>query len=79
MKKVFLLLFAMCFMALSAYADRTISGQVLDAVSGEPLIGATVQGEGVNRGTATDLDGHFTLVLPDHVKFVNVCLNRIQE
>jgi len=72
MKKVFLLLFAMCFMALSAYADRTISGQVLDAVSGEPLIGATVQGEGVNRGTATDLDGHFTLVLPDHVKFVNV-------
>jgi TonB-linked SusC/RagA family outer membrane protein len=72
MKKLFLLLFATCFMALSAYADRTVSGQVLDAVSGEPLLGATVQGEGVNRGTATDLDGHFTLVLPDHVKYVNV-------
>ena len=72
MKKVFLLLFAMCFMALSAYADRVISGQVLDAANGEPLIGATVQGEGVNQGTATDVDGHFTLKLPDHVRFVNV-------
>ena len=61
MKKVFLLLFAMCFMALSAYADRTISGQVLDAANGEPLIGATVQGEGVNQGTATDVDGRFML------------------
>ena len=72
MKKLFLLLFAMCFMALSAYADRTISGQVVDAVTGEPLIGATIQGEGVNQGTATDVNGHFTLVLPDHVKYVNV-------
>ena len=72
MKKLFLLLFAMCFMALSAYADRTISGQVLDAATGDPLIGATIQGEGVNHGTATDVNGHFTLVLPDHVKFVNV-------
>ena len=72
MKKLFLLLFAMCFMALSAYADRTISGQVVDAVTGEPLIGATIQGEGVNQGTATDVNGNFTLVLPDHVKYVNV-------
>ena len=72
MKKLFLLLFAMCFMALSAYADRTISGQVVDAANGEPLIGATIQGEGVNQGTATDVDGHFTLILPDHVKYVNV-------
>lgn len=72
MKKVFLLLFAMCFMALSAYADRTISGRVLDAANDEPLIGATVQGVGVNQGTATDVDGHFVLTLPDHVKYVNV-------
>ncbi|MEE3499565.1 MAG: carboxypeptidase-like regulatory domain-containing protein, partial [Ruminococcus bromii] len=71
MKKLFLLMFAMCFMALSAYADRTISGQVLDAATGDPLIGATIQGEGVNHGTATDVDGHFTLVLPDHVKYVD--------
>ena len=72
MKKLFLLLFAMCFMALSAYADRTISGQVVDAATGEPLIGATIHGEGVNQGTAPDVNGNFTLVLPDHVKYVNV-------
>ena len=72
MKKVFLLLFAMCFMALSAYADRTVSGQVLDAANDEPLIGATVQGVGVSQGAATDVDGRFILNLPDNVKYVNV-------
>ena len=72
MKKIVLLLIATCMVALSAYADRTIHGQVLDEANGEPLIGATVQGVGVNQGTATDIDGHFTLNLPDHVKYVNV-------
>ncbi len=72
MKKIFLLLIATCMVALSAYADRTIHGQVLDEANGDPLIGATVQGVGVNQGTATDIDGHFTLNLPDHVKYVNV-------
>lgn len=72
MKKLFLLLIATCFMAVSAYADRTISGQVLDAANGDPLIGATVQAVGGTQGTATDFNGNFTIVLPDNVKYVNV-------
>ena len=72
MKKLFLLMIATCMVALSAYADRTIHGQVLDETNGDPLIGATVQGVGVNQGTATDFEGRFTLTLPDHVRFVNV-------
>jgi len=55
-----------------ASADRVISGQVLDAADGEPLIGASVQGMGVNEGTATDVEGRFTLNLPAHVKYVKV-------
>ena len=72
MKKLFLLMIATCMVALSAYADRTIHGQVLDETNGDPLMGATVQGVGVNQGTATDFEGRFTLTLPDHVRFVNV-------
>ena len=59
MKKLFLFLFATCFLALSAYADRTISGRVLDSASDEPLIGATIQPVGSTNGTATDFDGAF--------------------
>lgn len=72
MKKLVLLTFAMCFMALSAYADLTIRGHVIDADNGEPLIGATIQGEGVSQSTATDVDGRFVLTLPNHVKNVYV-------
>src|SRR5690606_26458355 len=37
-----------------------VSGNVTDA-SGEPLIGVNIQVKGSNQGTATDLDGRFTL------------------
>lgn len=37
-----------------------ITGKVTDE-SGEPLIGVNVQVKGTNQGTATDLDGHFSL------------------
>lgn len=37
-----------------------ISGNVTDA-SGEPLIGVNIQVKGTNLGTATDLEGRFTL------------------
>ena len=38
----------------------SISGMVVDA-DGEPIIGASVMQKGTNTGTATDLDGRFTL------------------
>ncbi|PZV83400.1 iron complex outermembrane receptor protein [Algoriphagus aquaeductus] len=43
--------------------NRTISGTVLDASLGDPVPGATVLVKGTTRGTATDLDGKFTLPL----------------
>ncbi|MDE6842907.1 MAG: TonB-dependent receptor plug domain-containing protein, partial [Muribaculaceae bacterium] len=44
-----------------AYAqDITASGQVVEQ-SDEPLIGATVKVKGTSTGTATDIDGRFTL------------------
>ncbi len=44
---------------VSAFAQKKISGTVLDA-NGDPVIGATVNVDGVN-GAITDLDGNFTL------------------
>ena len=40
--------------------DGTASGVVLDA-TGEPVIGASVQVKGTSKGTATDLDGAFSI------------------
>lgn len=47
--------------ATAALAQTTLKGQVVDAESGEPLIGAAISVVGTSQGTVTDLDGNFTL------------------
>ncbi|ANQ50609.1 SusC/RagA family TonB-linked outer membrane protein [Flammeovirga sp. MY04] len=41
--------------------ERIIKGQVKDALSGEPIIGATVIIKGSTAGTITDMDGNYEL------------------
>lgn len=55
-----ILLPACMMIAIGARADETITGTVTDEKS-EPLIGATVMVAGSNTGTATDIDGKFSL------------------
>lgn len=59
-----MLIFAL-FTILSAvsYAQttKTITGQVTDSATGEPLIGATVREAGTANITKTDLDGRYSL------------------
>jgi len=38
-----------------------ISGQITDSENDEPLIGVTIQVEGTNNGTVTDINGKFSL------------------
>lgn len=45
--------------------DLTINGRVLDATTQEPLIGCTVVLKGSTVGTVTDVNGNFTLTVPD--------------
>lgn len=60
-----LLVFGMLLMSVaSLWAQRTISGTVTDASSGEPLIGANVLVVGTGEGTVTDLDGKYSLNVP---------------
>jgi len=56
------------FLSLGAYAQITVNGNVKDA-TGEPIIGASVRVVGTQMGTATDLDGNFTLAgVPEGAK-----------
>lgn len=56
---MFLLAGLFCAMAAQAQSI-TVSGTVIDP-EGEPLIGASVLAQGTAVGTATDLDGNFTI------------------
>lgn len=42
-----------------------VSGSVVSATDGEPLIGATVMVKGTTTGTATDIDGNFSIEAPN--------------
>ena len=71
MKKLFLLLIAICAISLGMSAQQVVRGQVTDA-NGEPLIGATIQPVGGGNGAATDVNGEFSLNLPYNVKTLKV-------
>lgn len=49
----------------SILQSRKVSGTVVDD-SGEPLIGVSVVVKGTTTGTVTDLDGNFTLDIPNN-------------
>ena len=58
----------------SSGSSYVIKGKVT-APNGEPLIGATIQAVGPlgpGNGTSTDIDGEFTLAVPDNVKQIKV-------
>lgn len=75
MKKVVLLIACMCSV-LMLFAQRTISGRVLNE-KGEPVPSASVQVRGSSVGTVTGPDGRYTLALPagaSQLEFSNVGL-----
>lgn len=46
------------------FQSQKVTGNVTDAATGEPIIGANVIVEGTTLGTVTDVNGNFTLELP---------------
>lgn len=71
-----LMLFISCLVlsAGMAFAQKTVSGTVLDEATGETVIGATVTVKGYpGIGAATDINGKFTIKnVPNEAKFVHV-------
>jgi len=73
MKKLFLLLTAVLMTVVCALAQtKVVSGTVVYAGDDEPLAGATVLPVGGGQGTATDIDGNFTLTVPSSVTKVTI-------
>lgn len=65
MKRSFLFALLLCMMAVTALAqDITVRGTVISRNDEEPLIGATVMCDDTKKGTSTDIDGNFSLIVP---------------
>ena len=55
-------LMLLCMVAtIAAWAQTVITGTVVSASDGEPLIGASVKVKGTNKGAVTDLNGKFKI------------------
>ncbi|GAB2494682.1 SusC/RagA family TonB-linked outer membrane protein [Algoriphagus taiwanensis] len=68
MKKIyqFMLLFLFCFTAWSfAQAQQSISGKVTTQEDGLPLPGVSIVVDGTTNGTVTDIDGNYTISVPN--------------
>lgn len=66
MKRTILSATLLFIMAIMAQAQNiTVHGKVLSKSGGEPLIGASVLCEATQTGAATDIDGNFTISVPE--------------
>ena len=65
---------ALCMIAGGmAFAQRTVTGRVIDSETGEAVIGAAVKVVGTTLGAATDVNGRFTIQnVPEQSKLLNV-------
>ena len=69
MGKRFTMLLGSLFLCMgAALAQMKISGTVISSEDGQPVIGASVVVTGTGQGTVTNLDGQFTLTVPERAK-----------
>ncbi|MBK6265230.1 SusC/RagA family TonB-linked outer membrane protein [Marivirga sp. S37H4] len=64
MKKILLTCFMLVFVLYAWAQDRTVSGKVTDANTGEGLPGVNVLLKGTGTGVNTDLDGNYKISVP---------------
>ena len=66
MKKRLTMFLAVLFLCVgSALAQTKVSGTVLSQDDGQPIIGAAVKVDGTSTGMLTDVNGRFSLTLPE--------------
>ena len=59
--KRLIIIFGMALLAIPIFAQVQVSGEVVDAKTGDPIIGAAVLVRGTSVGTVTDMDGRYEL------------------
>lgn len=67
-KKLWLFIACMFMTVGMAFAQKQITGSVVDAENGEPLVGVAVRVPGTNTGVLTDVNGKFSVSLPSGKK-----------
>ena len=70
MKNISYLILLINFATLNATSFGSITGQVIDADTHQPLIGANVIIKGTSIGTATNLDGYFEINTSDNFPII---------
>ncbi len=66
-KKYLLIVVVFCTIVQTALAQSfKADGKVLSAEDGEPIVGATVRVTATNSGTITDIDGLFSIEVPEN-------------
>ena len=63
---IVLFIFMFSVYMVAQETDITVRGRVIDAVSDEPIAGASVVVENTNDGTIADAEGYFTLTVPEN-------------
>ncbi len=71
MKRLTLFATTLLVAGSTAFADYVCRGTIIDD-QGEPLIGASVMVPGAKTGVTTDIDGNFTLKVPDNTKELTI-------
>jgi TonB-dependent starch-binding outer membrane protein SusC len=61
-----IILFVVLLSCISTYAQRTITGTVIDKKSNEPLVGVNIIEPNSKSGTVTGFDGKFDLKIPEN-------------
>ena len=69
-KRIFTLLSALLLFVGIVMAQTKVSGTVVSHEDGEPVIGASVMVEGQKTGSITDVNGNFTIAVPNGKKLV---------
>lgn len=68
MKRLTLILTSLFLWMGMALAQIHVTGTVTSAEDGQPVIGASVKVVGTNTGAATNLDGQFSMTVPNNAK-----------
>jgi TonB-linked SusC/RagA family outer membrane protein len=71
MKKLSTIVLILFLASAAVFAQKTVNGTITDA-SGVPLIGANVIVKGTSTGTITDIDGNYSLTVPEGYSILEV-------
>jgi hypothetical protein len=64
MRRLSLILISILTVVCAYAADVKVTGTVISASDGDPIIGASVTVKGSKAGVSTDIDGRFAIMAP---------------